>query len=136
MCYHNTHCKEFFEELEENKMICTELQDRLITLSASLKTLKQSISKEKLLWQEELKETIDLEHKRYHNKETKLYHHLSEDALKLEIEKEIAMNLYRQKIMEVENMCDVEMIKIKNSIETLIPLQLIINDWNSKTDDI
>ncbi|KAF7265462.1 hypothetical protein GWI33_021117 [Rhynchophorus ferrugineus] len=127
---------EILEELEENnKAIFTELQDRLITLSALLKTLKESVSKEKILWQEELKETIDLEHKLSHNKRHKSYH-LSEDALKLEMEKEIAMNLYKQKIMEAESMCNVELFKIKTSIETLIPLQLLINDWNIKNSEV
>lgn len=132
------------EHLEDQgSSLCAEISERLVILSASLKTLKSSISRERELWREEVKQTIELEQRlsASHLKSSGDCHHLeklTEAFLKSQtkIQKELSGSVYKQQLQEAENLCNLEMLKISHSLESLAPLQAIVSDWGSESEEI
>lgn len=136
--------KRMLENLEEkSKHLCTELEERLVIVTVTLKTLKENIKTEKELWKTEVKKTIEQEkkiseHNWQHYSSCTQFQMLTDAFIKSQthIQKEISNSIYKQQLMEAENMCNMEMLKIKNSLECLVPLQAIVNEWNSDTDEL
>ncbi|XP_059046104.1 uncharacterized protein LOC131841794 [Achroia grisella] len=50
------------------------------------------------------------------------------------IRKQMLAKAYRFKILEVENQCNIELLRIKQSLQCLKPLQMIVNKWKCETD--
>ncbi|ENN80557.1 hypothetical protein D910_03916 [Dendroctonus ponderosae] len=136
-------CGKLLDDLEvQGSSLCAEISERLIILSASLKTLKSSISRERELWREEVKQTIELEQRLSASqlKSSGDCHHLeklTEAFLKSQtkIQRELSGSVYKQQLLEAENLCNMEMLRINHSLESLAPLQAIVSDWGSEGEE-
>lgn len=52
------------------------------------------------------------------------------------IRKQMLAKAYRLKLLEVENQCNVELLRVKQSLQCLEPLQIIASKWNTNMDDM
>lgn len=51
------------------------------------------------------------------------------------IRKQMLAKAYRLKLLEVENQCNIELLRVKQSLQCLEPLQMIANKWKTSTSD-
>lgn len=47
------------------------------------------------------------------------------------LKRQLAINNYKKKLLEVENLCNLELLRVKQSVEFLQPLQMIVFEWNT-----
>lgn len=52
------------------------------------------------------------------------------------IRKQMLTKAYRLKLLEVENQCNIELLRVKQSLQCLEPLQMIVNKWKFDKDDM
>lgn len=52
------------------------------------------------------------------------------------IRKQMLAKAYRLKLLEVENQCNIELLRVKQSLQCLEPLQMIANKWKTNTDEM
>lgn len=52
------------------------------------------------------------------------------------IRKQMLSKAYKLKLLEVENQCNIELLRVKQSLQSLEPLQQIAGKWKSNTDDL
>lgn len=45
------------------------------------------------------------------------------------LQKQIAMANYKRRLLEVENMCNLELLRVKQSVQILQPLQVMCSEW-------
>ncbi|XP_026755666.1 uncharacterized protein LOC113515604 [Galleria mellonella] len=50
------------------------------------------------------------------------------------IRKQMLAKAYRLKILEIENQCNIELLRVKQILQCLEPLQMIANKWKCNTD--
>ncbi|CAH0559500.1 unnamed protein product [Brassicogethes aeneus] len=144
---------DYFIEAESRQ---TRLKERLATLQIALETLQEQLKEETNLWRKEVEETILLQRQQ----EEKLdefcsEHHLTHSeyfqrqslqlqeailkaqaAKRAKIQREIAITSYKTQLLQVENMCNLELTRVKQSKQNLQPLQMIASEWkmNDKGD--
>ncbi|CAH4031540.1 uncharacterized protein LOC123711424 [Pieris brassicae] len=51
------------------------------------------------------------------------------------IRKHMIAKAYKLKLLEVENQCNIELLRVKQSLQCLEPLQMIANKWKTNTDE-
>lgn len=51
------------------------------------------------------------------------------------IRKQMLAKAYKLKLLEVENQCNIELLRVKQSLQCLEPLQMIASKWKSGTDN-
>ncbi|KAI8424332.1 hypothetical protein MSG28_002875 [Choristoneura fumiferana] len=51
------------------------------------------------------------------------------------IRKQMLAKAYKLKLLEVENQCNIELLRVKQSLQCLEPLQMIVSKWKSSSDD-
>ncbi|CAK1546157.1 unnamed protein product [Leptosia nina] len=51
------------------------------------------------------------------------------------IRKQMIAKAYKLKLLEVENQCNIELLRVKQSLQCLEPLQMIANKWKTSTDE-
>ncbi|XP_045494146.1 uncharacterized protein LOC123693190 [Colias croceus] len=51
------------------------------------------------------------------------------------IRKHMIAKAYKLKLLEVENQCNIELLRVKQSLQCLEPLQMIASKWKSNVDD-
>ncbi|XP_045765243.1 uncharacterized protein LOC123867297 [Maniola jurtina] len=51
------------------------------------------------------------------------------------IRKQMLANAFKLKLMEVENQCNIELLRIKQSLQCLEPLKMIIQKWKVNSND-
>lgn len=51
------------------------------------------------------------------------------------IRKQMLAKAYRLKLLEVENQCNIELLRVKQSLQCLEPLQLIASKWKTSSED-
>ncbi|KAL1501376.1 hypothetical protein ABEB36_006706 [Hypothenemus hampei] len=125
-----------YEQLDDtNKNLCQELTERFIVLNTALATLKNKITEEKQLWHQEVAKTIEIERKL---SESHCHCHIGKhfaDAV-IKIRHEINEEIYKKQLNEAENMCNLEMVNIRNSLDRLAPLRAIVDEWiSSETNE-
>lgn len=49
------------------------------------------------------------------------------------LKRQLAANAYKRRLMEVENMCNMELLKVKQSVQFLQPLQALASGWDTKS---
>lgn len=49
---------------------------------------------------------------------------------KMHLRRHFAAHAYKTKLMEVENMCNLELMKVKQNVQFLQPLQAMASEWN------
>ncbi|OWR46716.1 hypothetical protein KGM_202057 [Danaus plexippus plexippus] len=52
------------------------------------------------------------------------------------IRKQMLAKAYKLKLLEVENQCNIELLRIKQSLQCLEPLQMIADKWKNSNDDV
>ncbi|CAH0407425.1 unnamed protein product [Chilo suppressalis] len=51
------------------------------------------------------------------------------------IRKQMLAKAFRLKLLEVENQCNIELLRVKQSLQCLEPLQMIANKWKTSTNE-
>lgn len=51
------------------------------------------------------------------------------------IRKQMLAKAYKLKLLEVENQCNIELLRVKQSLQCLEPLQMIVNKWKTANDN-
>lgn len=51
------------------------------------------------------------------------------------IRKQMLAKAYKLKLLEVENQCNIELLRVKQSLQCLEPLQMIVNNWKTANDN-
>ncbi|KPJ08885.1 hypothetical protein RR48_04952 [Papilio machaon] len=51
------------------------------------------------------------------------------------IRKQMLSKAFNLKLLEVENQCNIELLRVKQSLQCLKPLQMIANKWKTHTDE-
>ncbi|XP_030028327.2 uncharacterized protein LOC115445945 [Manduca sexta] len=60
---------------------------------------------------------------------------LAQTEKKNAIRKQMLAKAYRLKLLEIENQCNVELLRVKQSLQCLEPLKIIANKWKSNIDN-
>ncbi|KOB70802.1 Uncharacterized protein OBRU01_14636 [Operophtera brumata] len=60
---------------------------------------------------------------------------LAQNEKKNAIRKQMLAKAFKLKLMEVENQCNIELLRVKQSLQCLEPLQMIASKWNTSTED-
>lgn len=142
----------------------TKLESRLGSLKSLMEDLKGQLNTEKELWKKEIEEVqklvaqperkfceceedvssrnsdissiIDYPILDYEQK-LSMYHEAlmrAQAEKKIHLRRHLAANAYRRKLIEVENMCNFELMKVRQNVQFLQPLQAIASEWsNNKT---
>lgn len=46
------------------------------------------------------------------------------------LKRQIAISNYKRRLLEVENMCNLELLRVKQNVQVLQPLQMMVSEWN------
>lgn len=49
------------------------------------------------------------------------------------LRRQMSINNYKRRLLEVENMCNLELLRVKQSVQFLQPLQIMASEWNTKS---
>lgn len=138
-----------YQVVDEIQLKYDQLNERFISLKTIFETLKNQVDKEKVLWKQELKATIEME-KTFRDKQTEHYKMLLPDESEMKrkfeifrdflfftqttenIEKLTRKNNYQQWLSEVESECSLELDRIQKSLTALKPLQEMASKWKEK----
>lgn len=60
---------------------------------------------------------------------------MAQNEKKNAIRKQMIAKAFKLKLMEVENQCNIELLRVKQSLQCLEPLQIIANKWKTNSDD-
>lgn len=60
---------------------------------------------------------------------------IAQNEKKNAIRKQMLAKAFKLKLMEVENQCNIELLRVKQSLQCLEPLQMIANKWKTNNDD-
>lgn len=141
----------------------TKLCDRIKSLKKSMVYLRNQLKEEKEKWKREVEEAMrnssqsksqstisesDSENKisdsdnfSISEYENKLLHY--QEALKqaqqdnkTTLQRQIAISNYKRRLLEVENMCNLELLRVKQSVQFLQPLQMMLTEWNTSTENM
>lgn len=113
-----------------------QLRDRIIMLRATLYELKKQLKEEKESWNREIQHICNSQQETYTDnfrftqnmtyEEIKQMHQESKATL----QRQLAITNYKRRLLEVENMCNMELMRVKQSVKFLQPLQDIVSEWN------
>lgn len=155
---------EFNEQTELARTQQLRLQERLVILERTLNNLRHQLREEREMWRREVNEMsmttpychdggelgarISADafiHNNNNNNnassvnlelETKSsYTADSYNERKLALQRQIAYSNFQRRLLEVENMCNLELLRVKQSAQFLEPLRVMASEWNSKTED-
>lgn len=59
----------------------------------------------------------------------------SQNEKRYQIRRQIAADAYKRRLLEVENMCNLELLRVKQSVQFLQPLQQIAAEWVFRHSD-
>lgn len=144
------------EEVARNQQL--RLQERFLMLENTLFNLRNQLRQERDLWKREIDEMTnycggkcyencgDLNGKAsqdtFINSTTSLdlepkvsYCANSYNERKAALQRQIAYNNFQRRLLEVENMCNLELLRVKQSAQSLEPLRLMVSEWNRNTAD-
>lgn len=60
---------------------------------------------------------------------------IAQNEKKNAIRKQMLAKAFKLKLMEVENQCNIELLRVKQSLQCLEPLQMIANKWKTNTEE-
>lgn len=149
------------EILEQEEMARTQqmrLQERLLIMERTLNNLRNQLQEEREMCRREVDEisnyctgkcseasgdlamrnsqdtfrnstiSLDLESKASYTSD-------SYNERKLALQRQIAYSNFQRRLLEVENMCNLELLRVKQSAQFLEPLRVMVSEWN-KNDEI
>lgn len=134
------------------------LKKRIESLQKSMETLREQLKEEKAMWKLEVEELMnkssqktlisssDDTDSKYSDSdfsissyERKLlqYQELLQQAQidkKISLQRQIAISNYKRRLLEVENMCNLELMRVKQNVQYLQPLQNYLSEWHSNAE--
>lgn len=142
------------EEAAHKRQI--DLQERFLSLQNIVNDLREQLAEEKRLWRKELKElwrygrkfeccteyfddyvdnsecSYDLNAYEYERRVAEYQDSIAraQAQRRMALQRQMAVNNYRRRLLEVENMCNLELLRVKQNVQFLQPLQLIASEWN------
>lgn len=60
---------------------------------------------------------------------------IAQNEKKNAIRKQMLAKAFKLKLMEVENQCNIELLRVKQSLQCLEPLQMIANKWKTNNEE-
>ncbi|KAK5649706.1 hypothetical protein RI129_000735 [Pyrocoelia pectoralis] len=51
------------------------------------------------------------------------------------LKRQISINNYKRQLLEVENLCNLELLRVKQSVQFLQPLQMIASEWKRSSNE-
>lgn len=134
------------------------LQERLLVLERTLNNLRHQVREEREMWRREVDEmsnycngmcyeasgdvgairtsydafqnsnvSLDLEAKAQHASD-------SYKDRKAALQRQIAYSNFQRRLLEVENMCNLELLRVKQSAQFLEPLRVMVSEWNKPSE--
>ncbi|XP_018324239.1 uncharacterized protein LOC108736346 [Agrilus planipennis] len=137
------------------------LEKRVNNLKRTIEILRKQLNEEKALWKEEFEEYNKLQanvedtstgnltesstdNSYLGNGDHQQKFPLQQDSSSF-IQKQaeqkailwrtIAMAEYQRRLLEVESMCNLELIRVKQSVQSLQPLQRLVSEWSDQTTE-
>lgn len=133
------------------------LKQRVETLRKLMDNLRVQLKEEKSMWKQEIEEvnnkmfsnsiqqysSVDDTESKYSDTfniyEKKLLQyqealHQAREDKKYSLQRQIAISNYKRRLLEVENMCNIELLRVKQNVQFLEPLKTMISDWNTDID--
>ncbi|XP_028036382.1 uncharacterized protein LOC114247585 [Bombyx mandarina] len=74
-----------------------------------------------------------------YEKQLQRYQHtlkIAQTEKKNAIRKQMLTKAFKLKLLEVENQCNIELLRVKQSLQCLEPLQMIASKWKSSSNDL
>lgn len=142
---------EFQEQEELARTQQLHLQERFLILQRTLNDLRSQLCEEREMWRREAEEinscTIgkcceahgdfkinrSLDSLKNSSVHLDLDYSYSTDLYnerKRELQRQIAYSNFQRRLLEVENMCNLELLRVKQSAQCLEPLRVMVSEWN------
>ncbi|XP_049820806.1 uncharacterized protein LOC126264970 [Aethina tumida] len=121
-------------DLDDIEMSQVRMKSRISSLQNALKDLSVEVKEESELWKKEIRETIALQKqqdeiiKQYQIK----YDPGFQDLRKEQLQKEVAIQSFKTQLLQIENMCNLEMTRMKQNTHILRPLQMTALNWKNE----
>lgn len=131
------------------------LKQRIESLKTTMDFLRKQLIEEKAMWKQEVEEVIKNKSQvrqlieadsekvaadtdtfsisGYEQQLTKYQEALQYAQMdkKISLQRQIAISNYKRRLLEVENMCNLELLRVKQSVQFLQPLQSMLTEWNT-----
>lgn len=149
---------EFLEQEEIARTQQLRLQERLLILERTLNNLRSRVQEEREMWRREIDEVSNYcngkcyevsgdtgvrisQDDAFRNSNVSLdldakgiYAVDSYNERKLALQRQIAYSNFQRRLLEVENMCNLELLRIKQSAQFLEPLRVMVSEWNKANE--
>lgn len=131
-----------------------QLRNRINQLRDTMQDLKAQLKDEKDNWEKEIQQLNNPENNQVQIDVTPSNNDLSTSTLintglpvyeapmdyihveSKNLQRQLAISNYRRRLLEVENMCNLELMRVKQNVTFLQPLRMMANEWESaKTPD-
>lgn len=144
---------DYFEQEEVARTQQLRLQERLLILERTLNSLRSQLREEREMWRREVDEISNYCTGKCHEASGDLGSKMSQDTFrtssvsldldskssytndtynekKLALQRQIAYSNFQRRLLEVENMCNLELLRVKQSAQFLEPLRVMASNWN------
>ncbi|KAK9696455.1 hypothetical protein QE152_g31886 [Popillia japonica] len=144
------------ESLDENEDYKEELRNRINQLRGTMLELKTQLKNEKDNWEREIQQLSNSENNLNQADIVTSSNDMSttnslqyielqgfsmyEDPMNYinveskNLQRQLAISNYRRRLLEVENMCNLELMRVKQNVTFLQPLRLIASEWESNKE--
>lgn len=149
---------DYFEQEEIARIQQLRLQERLLILERTLNSLHSQLREEREMWRREVDEISNYCTGKCYEASGDLGSRMSQDTFrnsnvsldldskssytndaynekKLALQRQIAYSNFQRRLLEVENMCNLELLRVKQSAQFLEPLRVMASGWNSKGNE-
>lgn len=134
------------------------LQERLLSLQALMSNLRNQLQAERNMWKREVEEIRQYypQYNGYNAPEYEDFYDMNsttdmrqyeqqmaryQEALaqaqserRMALQRQIAMSNYKRRLLEIENMCNLELMRVRQSVQWLAPLQQMVSEWNKDNE--
>lgn len=144
---------EFHEQEELARTQQLHLQERLLILQRTLNNLRSQVREEREMWKREVDEISSYCNGKCYEASGDLGARVSQDNFrnsavsldleskasyasdsynerKIALQRQIAYSNFQRRLLEVENMCNLELLRVKQSAQFLEPLRIMVSEWN------
>lgn len=148
--------------LEQEEIARTQqlrLQERFLILERTLHSLRNQLREEREMWRREVDEMSNycngmcyeasgdvggrISHDGFRSSSVSLdleskasYVSDSYVERKVALQRQIAYSNFQRRLLEVENMCNLELLRVKQSAQFLEPLRVMVSEWNSENTHV
>lgn len=134
------------------------LQERFLVLERTLNNLRHQLREEREMWRREVDEISSYCNGKCHEAPSDLSSRMSQDGMrnstisldlepkasyasesysekKAALQRQIAHSNFQRRLLEVENMCNLELLRVKQSAQFLEPLRVIASEWSKDNEN-